>query len=329
MTGPSAPATKAARQARIAAILAMEQVHSQEQLAGLLNRYAGMHVAQATLSRDLDELGVVRLRAADGSLVYALPGDPGGPGSRAAIGLDFPERTHPTPGPPVASGSEATPEAAPPARDGGEPPASAGPGAQAGAPSAAVTGRHAARQAAGSVPQAGPQADRGAGPVPQAGPQAAGSVRQAGAQAAQRAGLARQAGDQTTAAAGSARQAGDRATAPAGTPTAGTSSAGTVGSGPAGTAGSGLAGALTGSSSARLARYLKELLTSAEASANLVVLRTPAGAAQFLASVIDHAAWPAVLGTVAGDDTVLVITRDPAGGDALAAEFLRLAERRR
>ena len=81
-------ATKAARQARIAAILAMEQVHSQEQLAVLLDRYAGMHVAQATLSRDLDELGVVRLRAADGSLVYALPGEPGGPGSRAGIGLD-------------------------------------------------------------------------------------------------------------------------------------------------------------------------------------------------------------------------------------------------
>ena len=82
-------------------------------------------------------------------------------------------------------------------------------------------------------------------------------------------------------------------------------------------------------SSARLARYLGELLTSAEASANLVVLRTPAGAAQFLASVIDHAALPSILGTVAGDDTVLVITRDPAGGDALAADLLRRAERRR
>ena len=70
-------------------------------------------------------------------------------------------------------------------------------------------------------------------------------------------------------------------------------------------------------------------MTSAEASANLVVLRTPAGAAQFLASIIDHAAWPAILGTVAGDDTVLVITRDPAGGDAMVAELLRLAERRR
>jgi transcriptional regulator of arginine metabolism len=78
----------------------------------------------------------------------------------------------------------------------------------------------------------------------------------------------------------------------------------------------------------RLARYLGELLASAEASANLVVLRTPAGAAQFLASVIDHADLPSILGTVAGDDTVLIIARDPAGGDALAAEFGRLAQRR-
>ena len=85
----------------------------------------------------------------------------------------------------------------------------------------------------------------------------------------------------------------------------------------------------TDPASARLTRYLKELLTSAEASANLVVLRTPAGAAQFLASAIDHAAWPAILGTVAGDDTVLVIARNPAGGVALAEEFRQLAERRR
>jgi transcriptional regulator of arginine metabolism len=84
-----------------------------------------------------------------------------------------------------------------------------------------------------------------------------------------------------------------------------------------------------GAVSARFTRYLKELLTSAEGSANIVVLRTPAGAAQFLASTIDHAAWPAILGTVAGDDTVLVISRDPTGGEALAAEFRQLAEGRR
>ena len=74
------PLTKTARHARIADILAREQVRSQEELADLLERYAGVHVTQATLSRDLDELGIVRLRSG-GSLVYALPEEPGGPGS--------------------------------------------------------------------------------------------------------------------------------------------------------------------------------------------------------------------------------------------------------
>ena len=189
------PITKAARQARIAAILAREQVRSQEELAELLDKFAGVQVTQATLSRDLDELGVVKLRAPGGALVYALPDGPDGPG-----GSVFPPGDDP-PGTPRLG------ETIPPDPPGGL--------------------------------QGGP------------------------------------------------------ALPP------------------------------------RLARYLGELLTSAEASANLVVLRTPAGAAQFLASVIDHAALPSILGTVAGDDTVLVITRDPAGGDAIASDFLRLANRRR
>jgi transcriptional regulator of arginine metabolism len=212
---PAAPATKTARQSQIVAILSREQVHSQEQLAGLLAQYASLHVAQATLSRDLDELGVVRLRAAGGTLVYALPDDPGGPGSRPGTGLDlsnYPERTEATAGAPRLDATLGDADAAAPA-----------------VPTAARPG--------------GGSTDSGA--------------------------------------------------------------------------------------SARFTRYLKELLTSAEASANLVVLRTPAGAAQFLASAIDHAAWPAILGTVAGDDTVLVIARDPTGGEALAAEFRQLAEGRR
>ena len=75
----------------------------------------------------------------------------------------------------------------------------------------------------------------------------------------------------------------------------------------------------------RLARLCAELLVSAEASANLVVLRTPPGAAQFLASAFDKADLGDVLGTIAGDDTVLVISRDAAGGEALARRFLSLA----
>ena len=82
----------------------------------------------------------------------------------------------------------------------------------------------------------------------------------------------------------------------------------------------------TAAGASRLARLCGELLVSAEASANLVVLRTPPGAAQFLASAFDKAELPDVLGTIAGDDTVLVIGRDPQGGDDLVRRFLALAD---
>lgn len=78
---------------------------------------------------------------------------------------------------------------------------------------------------------------------------------------------------------------------------------------------------------ARLARLCTEVLVSAESSANLVVLRTPPGAAQYFASAIDKVARHDILGTIAGDDTVMVISRDPAGGAALAEEFLTMASR--
>ena len=187
------PVTKAARQAQIADILTRARVRSQEELADLLAQ-RGVKVTQATLSRDLEELGAVRLRGTGGTLVYALPGNPGGPGSRPG-GLPGPSAESP-------------------------------PGPTGGRPGAWLSGR----------------ADEGA--------------------------------------------------------------------------------------SGTLARVGPELVLSAEASANLVVLRTPAGAAQFLASAIDHAGWPSILGTVAGDDTVLVISREPAGGNEVAESLLRLAERR-
>lgn len=82
----------------------------------------------------------------------------------------------------------------------------------------------------------------------------------------------------------------------------------------------------TGASEGRLAKLLSELLVSVEASANLVVLRTPPGAAQFLGAAVDKADLATVLGTIAGDDTVMVITRDPSGGCRLADRLLLLAE---
>ena len=162
------PTSKAARHARIAEVLTGHAVRSQAELAALLHD-AGVHVTQATLSRDLDELGAVKLRTPDGGLpVYVLPED----------------------------GSPLT-----------------------------------ARGAADAPPH-------------------------------------------------------------------------------------------------RLARLMSEFLTSAEASGNLAVLRTPPGAAQFLASALDRAGLPDVLGTIAGDDTILVVARDVTGGPALAQHFLDLAQSR-
>ncbi|GAA4505138.1 arginine repressor [Actinoallomurus oryzae] len=164
------PLTKTARQSRIVELLGRNAVHSQSELAKLLAD-EGVDVTQATLSRDLVDIGVVKLRAADGSLIYTVPGE------------------------------------------GGE------------------------------------------------------RIRRARSRGAE---------------------------------------------------------TFTG----RLARLAQELLVSAEASANLVIVRTPPGAAQLLASAIDHADWSSVLGTVAGDDTILVISRDPSGGAVLASSLLALTERR-
>lgn len=67
----------------------------------------------------------------------------------------------------------------------------------------------------------------------------------------------------------------------------------------------------------RLLRLLRELLTGADASGNLAVLRTPPGAAQFLASALDRSGLSEIVGTIAGDDTILVVVREPGTGQDL------------
>ncbi len=79
-----------------------------------------------------------------------------------------------------------------------------------------------------------------------------------------------------------------------------------------------------GWSDVRLARLAEELLTTVDTSGDLVVVRTPPGAAQFFASALDRAALAPVVGTIAGDDTVLLIAR-PGAGAGLAADLLALA----
>lgn len=78
----------------------------------------------------------------------------------------------------------------------------------------------------------------------------------------------------------------------------------------------------------RLARAAHELVVSADCSGNMVVVRTPPGAAQYLASVIDRSGWEPVLGTVAGDDTVLLVVRSPIPAEQVVRELLTMAEGR-
>lgn len=75
----------------------------------------------------------------------------------------------------------------------------------------------------------------------------------------------------------------------------------------------------------KLARLTADVLLSADSSGNLAVLRTPPGAAQYFASAIDKATSLDIVGTIAGDDTVMIITRSVTGGAAMAAYFIELA----
>jgi transcriptional regulator of arginine metabolism len=76
---------------------------------------------------------------------------------------------------------------------------------------------------------------------------------------------------------------------------------------------------------ARAARVSDELILSITASGNLVVVKTPPGGAHLLASALDRASqsgeMKSVIGTIAGDDTVLVISRNASGGKALASDL--------
>jgi transcriptional regulator of arginine metabolism len=75
----------------------------------------------------------------------------------------------------------------------------------------------------------------------------------------------------------------------------------------------------------RLTRLLGELLVSSDYSGNLAVLRTPPGAAHFLASALDRAALHDVVGTIAGDDTIVIVAREPLTGAELADRLTALA----
>jgi transcriptional regulator of arginine metabolism len=74
-----------------------------------------------------------------------------------------------------------------------------------------------------------------------------------------------------------------------------------------------------------LRRVLGEWVVEADHSGNLIVLRTPPGSAHVVGSALDRSGFPGVIGTVAGDDTVLVVASEASGGAAVADRLTAVA----
>mgnify|MGYP002737435292 FL=1 len=75
-----------------------------------------------------------------------------------------------------------------------------------------------------------------------------------------------------------------------------------------------------------LQRWAREVMVSAQSAQNQLVLRTPPGAAQLLASALDRAVLEGVLGCIAGDDTVLVITQNQERAESLLKDLIDIAQ---
>jgi transcriptional regulator of arginine metabolism len=76
-----------------------------------------------------------------------------------------------------------------------------------------------------------------------------------------------------------------------------------------------------------LATLAAEFLLDVRLAQHLIVLKTSPGHANSVAVALDDEEWPEVVGTLAGDDTILVITPDNATAEAVRAKFLAMLQR--
>jgi transcriptional regulator of arginine metabolism len=74
-----------------------------------------------------------------------------------------------------------------------------------------------------------------------------------------------------------------------------------------------------------LRRVFSEWVVEVAHSANLVVLRTPPGSAHVVGSALDRSGLPGVIGTVAGDDTLVVVVGEDTTGAAMARRLAEMA----
>ena len=83
---------------------------------------------------------------------------------------------------------------------------------------------------------------------------------------------------------------------------------------------------LTTAARARVEDAVWDVLQDVRVAQNLVVVKTPPGKANSLAVELDRASWPEVVGTIAGDDTILIVTPDNAGAAKLRQKLLKLVK---
>jgi transcriptional regulator of arginine metabolism len=74
-----------------------------------------------------------------------------------------------------------------------------------------------------------------------------------------------------------------------------------------------------------LRRVFGDWVVEVATSDNLVVIRTPPGSAHVVASALDRSGLAGILGTVAGDDTILIVVASDVGGATIAAQLSDLA----
>lgn len=79
-------------------------------------------------------------------------------------------------------------------------------------------------------------------------------------------------------------------------------------------------------SQSRMERLFRDSVTGIDFSENLIVIRSLPGTAQYIASTVDNAHWPEILGTVAGDDTLLVIVKPKEMVQEVMRRFQKLID---
>jgi transcriptional regulator of arginine metabolism len=75
----------------------------------------------------------------------------------------------------------------------------------------------------------------------------------------------------------------------------------------------------------QLRRVMGEWVAEVKCSGQIVIVRTPPGCAHVVASALDRSGLRGVLGTVAGDDTLMVVAEEKVGGTRLASSLRELA----